>query len=94
MDSGRLPIPNELAFAQLAVTPTTLHQLIVGSAINNSTFLKNHNSIRLLHRCQTMGDDQHRSSFHRLLKTELNCSFRLSIESTGGLIKEQQRWIS
>ncbi len=94
MDSGRLPIPNELAFAQLAVTPTTLHQLIVGSSIDNSTIFKNHNSIRLLHRCQTMGDNQHRSSFHRLLETELNRSFRLSIKSTGGLIKQQQRWVA
>ena len=89
-----MPIPNELPFAQLAVTPTTLHQLIVGSSIDHNSFLKNHDAIGLLNRGQTVGDHQDRSSLHRLLQTELDGSLGFSIEGTGGFIQQQQRWIA
>lgn len=82
-----LPISNELPFAQFAITPTTLHQFIVGSSIDNSTFLKNHDSIGFLHRGQTVSDHQHRSSLHRLLKAELHRSLGFCIEGTGGFIQ-------
>lgn len=89
-----MPISDELPFAQLAITTTALHQLIVGSSIDNSPLLKNHDAIGLLHRRQPVGDDQHRSSFHRLLQAELYRSLRFSIESTCGFIEQQKRWIA
>ena len=66
----------------------------MGSPIDDPPLIQHHDLVRFLHRRKTMSDHQNGAAGHRLLEAKLNCCFGFGIQSAGGLIQQQQGWIS
>ena len=66
-----------------------MHQGIVRATVHNSALFQHNDLIGLLNRCQAMRNHKHRSISHRPLESQLNSSFRFSIQSACGFIQQQ-----
>mmetsp|Transcript_117831 Transcript_117831/g.311348 ORF Transcript_117831/g.311348 Transcript_117831/m.311348 type:complete len:309 (-) Transcript_117831:691-1617(-) len=78
---------------ELLVHPPRLHELIVGTALDDPALRNDQDDLAVLDRGQTMRDGEGRPAPLRLLQRGGHHLLALAVESAGGLVEQKNGWV-
>src|SRR6266850_5816945 len=84
----------ELQIVQPAIQAVRREQVAMRPALHDPPLRQDDDEIGVLHRREPVGDHEHRTMRHQPLDRFLHEALGLSVERTGGLVEDQDRWIA
>ena len=91
IDAGPASIQFLHAGVELVVTALLLKQIVVITALDDLTVFKNHYSICVADRRETMGNDKCRAILHQSVHTVLNVALGTGIDGTRRFVEDEDR---
>jgi hypothetical protein len=93
-DSLIIQISLRLHVKQLRILPVELHQLSVGSLLDDLTVLEHQDFVRVLHGAEAMRDEDDGLALHIFFQRREDFFFRQGVDLSGRLVEDCDRGVS
>ena len=85
---------DRVSCVQLIIPSFFFDELVVGPTLDDASLFQDHDTVGVLDRGQTVGDDEGGAPFHQRIHSRLHEGFGSGVDGRSSLVQDQYRRIS